>query len=195
MDDLLAFTLAVLALLATPGPTNTLMAAAGAQRGVGRSLPLLAGELGGYFIAITVWIELVGAAAASQPLVPVVAKFVAAAFLLWSAWKLWASAGHAGINQRGITLGRVFATTLINPKALVFAFAIFPHVGFLERLPYLGLFAGLVIATAMGWMALGTVAARSSAGLLTSSRVERITAVALAVFATLLVVQTVQGLV
>jgi hypothetical protein len=55
-------------------------------------------------------------------------------------------------------------------------------------------FAVLVIATAIGWMALGMVAARSSAGLLTSSRVERITAVALAVFATLLVVQTVQGL-
>jgi threonine/homoserine/homoserine lactone efflux protein len=43
MDTLLPFILAVLALLATPGPTNTLMAAAGAQRGLVRSLPLLAG--------------------------------------------------------------------------------------------------------------------------------------------------------
>ena len=102
--------------------------------------------MGGYFIAITVWIELVGAAAASQPLVPVVAKFVAAAFLLWSAWKLWANAGRADLAQRGITLGRVFVTTLVNPKALVFAFAIFPHVGFVARLPYLGIFAGLVVA-------------------------------------------------
>lgn len=194
MNDLLPFVLAVLALLATPGPTNTLMAAAGAQRGVTRSLPLLAGELGGYFIAITLWIELIGAAAASQPLVPVIAKFIAAAFLLWSAWKLWANAGHADLAQRGITLGRVFATTLINPKALVFAFAIFPHVGFVARLPYLGIFAGLVVATAVAWMTLGTLAASSSAGLLTSSRVERITAVALAVFATMLVAQTVQGL-
>lgn len=194
MENLLPFALAVLALLATPGPTNTLMAAAGAQRGVSRSLTLLAGELGGYLIAITVWIELVGAAAASQPMVTVIAKFVAAAFLVWSAWKLWASAGHANIRQRGITLRRVFATTLVNPKALVFAFAIFPPVTFTARLPYLGLLAALVIATAIGWMALGTVAARSSAGLLTSSRVERVTAVALAVFATLLVVQTVRGM-
>jgi threonine/homoserine/homoserine lactone efflux protein len=194
MDTLLPFILAVLALLATPGPTNTLMAAAGAQRGLVRSLPLLAGELGGYAIAITVWIELVGAAAAAQPLVPIIAKFIAAAFLLWSAWKLWSNAGHADLAQRGITLGRVFATTLINPKALVFAFAIFPHVGFVGRLPYLAVFGALVVATAIGWMALGTVAARSSAGLLTSSRVERITAVALAVFAMLLAVQTVQGM-
>lgn len=194
MSHVLPFVLAVLALLATPGPTNTLMAAAGAQRGVVRSLPLLAGELGGYFIAITVWIELIGAAAAGQPLVPVIAKFVAAAFLLWSGWKLWRNAGQADLAQRGITLGRVFSTTLINPKGLVFAFAIFPQVGFVARLPFLGLFAALVIATAIGWAALGMVAARSSAGLLTSSRVERITAVALAVFAMLLAVQTAQGM-
>lgn len=193
MGEVLPFGLAVLALLATPGPTNTLMAAAGAQRGVARSLALLLGELGGYLLAITVWIELVGAAAASQPMVPVVAKIIAAAFLVWSAWKLWRNAGRADLAQRGITLNRVFAITLINPKALVFAFAIFPHVGFVERLPYLGLFTMLVIATALGWMALGTLAARSSAGFLTSSRVEHITAIALAVFATLLVVQTVQG--
>jgi threonine/homoserine/homoserine lactone efflux protein len=194
MNDLLPFVLAVLALLATPGPTNTLMAAAGAQRGVVRSLPLLAGELGGYGMAITLWIELVGAAAAGQPLVPVIAKLIAAAFLAWSAWKLWANAGHADLAQRGITFNRVFATTLLNPKALVFAFAVFPHVGFVARLPYLGVFAALVVATAVAWMTLGAVAARSSAGLLTSSLIERITAVALAVFATMLAVQTVQGL-
>jgi hypothetical protein len=62
------------------------------------------------------------------------------------------------------------------------------------RLPYLGVFAALVVATAVAWMTLGAVAARSSAGLLTSSLIERITAVALAVFATMLAVQTVQGL-
>jgi threonine/homoserine/homoserine lactone efflux protein len=169
------------------------MAAAGAQQGLASARRFVAAALAGYLLAITVWIELVGAAAAAQPLVPVIAKFVAAAFLLWSAWKLWAKAGHADLAQRGITLGRVFVTTLINPKALVFAFAIFPQVSFVARLPHLALFGALVVATALGWMALGTAAARSSAGLLTSSRVERSTAVALMVFATLLVVQTVQG--
>ncbi|WP_137152825.1 LysE family transporter [Devosia sp. FKR38] len=195
MDGLTPFVLAVLALLATPGPTNTLMAAAGAQRGVGRALPLLVGELGGYLIAITVWIELVGAIGASQPLVPLLARLLAAGFLAWSAFKLWRGAGQADLAQRGVTLSRVFVTTLINPKALVLAFAIFPHVGFVARLPYLGVFAGLVIGTAVAWMALGALAARSSAGWLSAGRVERITALALAVFAALLLVQTVQGLV
>ena len=194
MSDLVPFILAVLALLAVPGPTNTLMAAAGASRGVVRSLPLLAGELGGYAIAITVWTEIVGAVATSQPLVPVVAKFVAAGFLIWSAWKLWSHAGRMDLPQRGITLARVFLTTLINPKGLVFAFAIFPAVGFVARVPYLGVLAVLVVVTAVGWMSLGMMVAKSSRGLLTSSRVERVTAVALAVFAMLLVVQTVQSL-
>ena len=194
MIDLTPFVLAVLALLAVPGPTNTLMAAAGASRGVMGSLPFLSGELAGYFIAITLWTEIVGAVATSQPMVPVIAKFVAATFLIWSAWKLWSRAGRTDLPRRGITLSRVFATTLINPKGLVFAFAIFPQVGFGARLPYLGVFAVLVIVTAVGWATLGAVAARSSRGLLTSSRVERVTAVALAVFAAVLVVQTVQGM-
>ncbi len=190
MSGWVAFVLAVLGLLATPGPTNTLMAASGAQRGVRKSLHLLVGELGGYAIAITVWIEIVGVVAAKEPMVAVVAKLVAAAFLLWSAWKLWRNAGQADLGQRGITLSRVFVTTLLNPKALVFAFAIFPAVGFAERLLYDGVFAGLVVATAVGWMMLGTLAQRGAAGVLTSARVEQITALALAAFATVLAVQT-----
>lgn len=190
MSDWTAFILAVLGLLATPGPTNTLMAASGAQRGLVRSLPLLAGELGGYAIAITVWIEVVGAVAAAQPWVPTLAKLVAVAFLAWSAAKLWRTAGRADLGQRGITLGRVFVTTLLNPKALVFAFAVFPPLGFWERLPHAGMFALLVMATATGWMMLGALAAQRSGGLLTSSRVDRITAAALAAFAVLLLVQT-----
>lgn len=189
MSDWAGFVLAVLGLLAVPGPTNTLMAASGAQRGVRRSLHLLAGELGGYAIAITVWIEIVGAVAAQEPMVGMVAKLVAVAFIYWSAWKLWCNAGRADLGQRGITLGRVFVTTLLNPKALVFAFAIFPSIGFIERLPFDAVFVLLVLGTAVGWMVLGAVAQRSSAGLLTSARVEQITAVALVVFATMLMVQ------
>ena len=193
MNAALPFVLAVLGLLAVPGPTNTLMAGAGAAAGVRRSLPLLAGELGGYVIAITLWSELVGAAASSQPMIGVVAKLLAAAFLIWSGWKLWNRAGTHPVGG-SITLQRVFATTLINPKGLVFAFAIFPQVGFTARLPYLGIFAVLVVVTAIGWQTLGAVAALSSRGLFTAARVERVCAIVLVVFAIILIVQTVQGL-
>ena len=62
----------------------------------GRKAPegLMHERLGGYAIAITLWSELVGAAASSQPLIGVMAKLLAAAFLIWSAWKLWSRAGQ-----------------------------------------------------------------------------------------------------
>ncbi|MFY8031875.1 MAG: hypothetical protein ACOVO5_08585 [Devosia sp.] len=47
MTDPLLFLAAVLTLLGTPGPTNTLLATAGATAGVRRSLPRLLGVLGG----------------------------------------------------------------------------------------------------------------------------------------------------
>ena len=189
MIDLTGFALAALTLLALPGPTNMLLAAIGASRGMMRALPQLACVLAGYVIAISFWAEIVGAAAVGQPLVPVVAKLVAAAFLVWSGWKLWSGAGQTDRRQRGITLWQVFTTTLVNPKGLVFAFGIFPQVGFVGRVPYLGVFAALVVVTAIGWMGLGRVAARSSRGWLTSARVERVTAVVLVGFAAVLVVQ------
>jgi len=44
MDDPLLFALAVLTILGTPGPTNTLLATAGATGGLRRSLPLVPAE-------------------------------------------------------------------------------------------------------------------------------------------------------
>lgn len=186
MTEWLPFLLAVLALLATPGPTNTLVAAAGAGRGVVASLPLLAGELGGYAVAITLWTEVVGAAAATQPTVFTLSKLIAAAFLLWSAAKLWRLAGTDELPRNVITIRRVFVTTLLNPKALVLAFGIFPAVGFAGRLPYLAAFGGLVIATAVSWMAFGALVRQSSKGRLTLRTVDRIAAVVLMVFAGLI---------
>lgn len=186
MTEWLPFLLAVLALLATPGPTNTLVAAAGAGRGVVASLPLLAGELGGYAVAITLWTEVVGAAAATQPTVFTLSKLIAAAFLLWSAAKLWRLAGTDELPRNGITIRRVFVTTLLNPKSLVLAFGIFPAVGFAGRLPYLAAFGGLVIATAVSWMAFGALVRQSSKGRLTLRTVDRIAAVVLMVFAGLI---------
>ncbi len=188
MTDIVQFTLAVLGLLVIPGPTNTLMAASGAAVGVRLSLHLIIGALGGYLIAVTVWIELVGVAATTQPWIGVTAQLTAAAFLFLSAWKLWTNADRSNGKSASVSLGQVFLTTLINPKALVLAFAIFPQNGFSDRLPHLGILGGLVVVTAFGWQVFGAVAARSSRGLLSVVRVERASALALAALATLLLV-------
>jgi hypothetical protein len=52
MEDPVLFALAVLAVLGTPGPTNTLLATAGATAGLRRSLALIPAEAAGYTISI-----------------------------------------------------------------------------------------------------------------------------------------------
>lgn len=194
MTDWPSFLFAVLALLATPGPTNTLMAAAGARVGAVRALPLVVGELGGYIVAIALWAEVLGVLAADHPWFPLLAKLIAAAYLVWSAVKLWLASDPAETAQHDISLGRVFTTTLLNPKALVFAFAVFPPLGIVERLPYVLLFGALVAATAAAWAWIGMLAARSVGKGATRARIDRFTAVVLAVFASVLVVQSVAAM-
>src|SRR5271166_5453528 len=66
--DSLTFAAAALSLLATPGPTNTLLATSGAEVGLRRSLPLLGAELGGYLLAILLLRALIGPLMAANPL-------------------------------------------------------------------------------------------------------------------------------
>jgi len=65
--DRIAFAAAALSLLATPGPTNTLLATSGAKVGLRRSLPLLGAELGGYLLAILLLRALIGPLMAANP--------------------------------------------------------------------------------------------------------------------------------
>ena len=69
MTDVLIFVLGALALLATPGPTNTLLATSGATRGMRPSLPLLRGETAGHLSAILILRLLVGPVVAREPLI------------------------------------------------------------------------------------------------------------------------------
>ena len=60
MTDEFSFIIAAVALLATPGPTNTLLATSGAASGFRKSLVLLLVEFLGYLIAIAVLITAMG---------------------------------------------------------------------------------------------------------------------------------------
>lgn len=187
MTDPLAFALAVLALLAVPGPTNTLLAASGATVGFRASLGIIPAEIGGYSVAIGLLMIVFGPIAAAHPALTILSRLAASAYLAWSAVVLWRHAGQPiGGSAGRITFRRVFTTTLLNPKALVFAFVIFPPLGSAGLPPLAGLFAVLVVGVANGWILLGAGLARSTGGIATPARISRVAAVALSLFAVLI---------
>lgn len=184
MIDPVLFILAVLSLLATPGPTNTLLATAGATVGVKRSLVLLVGELGGYLISIAVLRILLGPVIAAQPVVGIVLKVAVALYLGWIAVTLWRRSSSL-TGEGAVTFRAVFVTTLLNPKALVFAFGIIPAehpalwafiLAFSVTIPLVG-FAWILIGRAIG-----AASGERHAGL-----VRKVASVALVGFAALLV--------
>ena len=154
MSEFVPFLLAVAVILATPGPTNTLMAAAGAVSGIGRSLHLLLAELTAYLIAIYT-IRLVAAPIIAQyPALAIALKVTVALYLVYLAIKLWRRPIVIDENAKAITFPNVLVTTLLNPKALIFALTVFPHENELLLSRTLA-FGMLVLAAGGGWIVLG----------------------------------------
>ena len=117
MTDPTLFIAAVLILLSTPGPTNTLLATSGATLGVSRSLSLLVGELTGYLVAITAVRVVLGPIIQAHPWVGVALKIAVVTYLGWVAVRLWRE--KAALTDAGTVSARsVFITTLLNPKSL-----------------------------------------------------------------------------
>lgn len=184
---ILAFVVAVVTLLAVPGPTNTLLAASGAAVGFRRSLRLIIGETTGYLVAIVILMQILAPFIAGAPAGPIVARAFASVVLILLAIRLWRHAGAEMTVASGpISIGQVFVTTLFNPKALIFAFVIFPRSGFQETVRFLALFSMLVIAIGCAWIALGRVIGSSAGRRATQSLIARCAAVALGVFATVI---------
>ena len=161
MSDLATFLVAVAVILATPGPTNTLMATAGAASGIVRSLHLLLAELTAYIIAIYA-IRLVAAPILAQsPALGIALKVAVALYLVYLAIKLWRRPLVIDQTVAAISFSNVFATTLLNPKALIFALTVFPHEPELLASRTIA-FALLVVAAGGGWIAMGAAVKRLS---------------------------------
>ncbi|MDO8605646.1 MAG: LysE family translocator [Phaeospirillum sp.] len=185
MMDPTTFVLAVLALLATPGPTNTLLAASGASVGVIRSLKLVPAEIGGYLTAITLLIAVIGPLVAAHAVIAVGLKLAASLWLICCALRLWRNVDEE-IGRSETSIRHVFITTLVNPKALIFALVIFPQGTPIETAPWLAGFSGLVVIVAIGWICFGAALAHSIGRLATPRRIRRAAALGLTAFATVL---------
>lgn len=156
----LSFCLALAALLLTPGPTNTLMALAGAERGFRRALRLAPLEVAAYGL-VTVPLALLGETlfAAHGP-----ARFIvtlaAAAWVAFLAVRLWRLPhGGSAMAEGGSGAWKLFTTTLSNPKGLVIGLVLLPSQPNLAAA--VSVFFAILLAVSAVWAAIGRTIAAS----------------------------------
>ncbi|MFC3127535.1 LysE family translocator [Pseudoroseomonas globiformis] len=186
MQDPILFLLTVLAILGTPGPTNTLLATSGAASGWRRSLRLLPAEAAGYFISILFLGLVLGPVVAASPLISITLRVAVGAYLILLALRLWRQGSVLHGEAVAIRPRQVFVTTLLNPKALIFALGVVPF-GSPHSWAYMAGFMGVLVVVGMSWImagaGLGQVAARASSG---PRIIPRIGAAAIGTFAALI---------
>lgn len=156
----LELTLAVLVLLLTPGPTNSLMLLAGAERGLLRASRMIPVELAGY-IATVVPIAFFGQVVLDAwPGLRIAVALGAAVWVAALALRLWRL--PEATTGTTVTARALFVTTALNPKALIFGLVLLPSA---DRLAYgIGLFAVLVCVVALLWAGLGAFLRRGASG-------------------------------
>lgn len=152
--NMIELTLALLALLISPGPTNALLALAGAQeqRRDGALLGLVLMAYLATVVPLTLWGQVV------LGHLPALRQALTIAASIWVgllAFRLWRrkpeiQGGRAGQN---VTATQVFMTTLLNPKALVFGLVLLPKAE--QAFVGIGVFALLVLAVSALWLAIG----------------------------------------
>jgi threonine/homoserine/homoserine lactone efflux protein len=182
MHDPVLFTIATLTILAMPGPTNILVATSGGTVGFRRSLRLIGGEVTGYLVSITLTGLFLRSLLVHAPSVSAVLRMLVGGYLLLLAVGLWHHKSMDRSATMPITLRQVFITTLLNPKAIVFALAIVPF-GASNVWLYLAGLAGLITSVAVAWVAFGAFVAAAVDRRGYASLVPRLGAAAVAGFA------------
>jgi threonine/homoserine/homoserine lactone efflux protein len=157
--------LAIFVLLMTPGPTNTLLALAGAERGFRGAARLIPAEIAGYLLT-TLPLALAGAGLLeAHPWLRPLVTGLAALWVGWLALRLWRLPGPAprpidgpadpAPARRSIDAAQVFVTTLLNPKALVFGLVLLPAAA--DPRQGFALFTLAIVAVACLWAGLGSL--------------------------------------
>ncbi len=151
-------TLALLALLLTPGPTNTLVLVAGSEGGWARVARLIPVELAAYISVIVPLAllseRLAGPMAAVRPVVAVAAGL----WVLYLAVRLWRpDTAMAGVGT--VTARRLAVTTALNPKGLIMGVVLLPAAG--ATAGSFALLAVSIAVVALLWGGMGVMLPRA----------------------------------
>ncbi|MGU8080136.1 LysE family translocator [Burkholderia pyrrocinia] len=160
LQVMLKMALYVSLVLATPGPTNTLLLSSGIKVGFRQSSPLLVAEALGYGFAISLWGFFLATFAATRPWLYDVLKLGSSAYICYLALQLWKSPRFEDIQSDAIGFRDMFVATTMNPKALLFATAIFPPQAFVSVPFYLcsiAVFTALAVTIGSMWLTIGGV--------------------------------------
>jgi len=180
------FLAGVAVILAMPGPTNTLLAAAGLRQGFMRSARLTGAELAGYLISITVWGRFLEQAAQAFPWLPAVVRVAASVYIAYLSIRMWRAAQTVpSAAQQVIGMRTLFVATLLNPKGILFASAIFPPAAFLTVSAYLifmAMFAALLVPIGLMWVAFGASLGSQKIKWISPAQVQRGASVVLGIF-------------
>jgi threonine/homoserine/homoserine lactone efflux protein len=163
-----AFILFAVVAAVTPGPSNVMLTAAGANGGVVRGLPCLIGVTAGMGLMMFVVPLGLGSLILKNPLVLKALNWAGAAFLLWLSWKIATSRRMDSLPESrpvGFIGAAVFQW--VNPKSwLVTASAAgaFLHTGagspVLQSAFLGGLFVLVALPSCFVWLAFGATAQR-----------------------------------
>jgi len=113
-----AFLLFAVVAAITPGPSNIMLTAAGANAGIFRGLPCLFGVTTGMGLMMFLVPLGLGSLVLQSPLVLKALHWGGAGFLLWLSWRIAASS-HIGATPEGKTVGYLGGALFqwVNPKS------------------------------------------------------------------------------
>jgi threonine/homoserine/homoserine lactone efflux protein len=184
MDGPIPFAIAVALVLVAPGPTNALLAASGARRGLVVSLDGLVVVLLAYAISIGVFAFLAAPYLRDSTVAALLVRFAAGLYLGWLGMQLWRSADRPGSEAESpVRPAGVFVATLLNPKGPVIGLALLPPAPGWEIAPYLGVTLLCIAASGVLWILAGHAFAMAAPRLATRRLVGRASGVAMFAFA------------
>lgn len=185
-SEMMLFVLGVGIVLITPGPTNTLLAAAGLQQGWRRAARLAGAEAAGYVVAISAWGGFLAHAMHAWTWLPSLVRMASCVYVAYLAVRMWRTTlAIEASSRQDVGPRTLFVATLLNPKAVLFAGTIFPPAVFAHAADYVAamcIFVAMLLPIGFLWIAFGAALGRGRLAWISAEGMQRGASVVLAAF-------------
>jgi threonine/homoserine/homoserine lactone efflux protein len=168
-EQVVAFLLFAIVAAGSPGPSNTMLTAVGAQAGISRGLPSLFGQVIGVGLIMFLVPFGLGNLVLQYPVLRWALKGGGAAFLLWLSWKIATSSSRSDSQPDGNPVGFLGAAVFqwVNPKVWLIVSAaagtfLSPRAGsaVVRAASLAGLFVLAALPSCFPWLAFGSAVHR-----------------------------------